>query len=55
MIILGLTISGDGTAQYHINYESRFVNIINNADSSSPKVSQHFLGISALPDHKSKT
>jgi hypothetical protein len=53
--ILGLTISGDGTTHHYINYKSQFVNFINNPDDSSHKVSQHFLGISSVPDHKSKT
>ncbi|KIM77638.1 hypothetical protein PILCRDRAFT_11892 [Piloderma croceum F 1598] len=58
----GLTISGDGTTDKHLNYESKHGLLITPTYSSDPNApimntvpTQRFFGINAAIDHKSET
>jgi hypothetical protein len=58
----GLTISGDGTTDKHLNYESKHSLMITPTYSFDPDApimntipSQHFFGINSTIDHKSET
>jgi len=62
MDIAGLNISGDGTADKHLNYKSKHGLLITPTYSSDPNApimntvpTQRFFGINAAIDHKSET
>jgi hypothetical protein len=62
IILVGLTISGDGTTDKHLNYESKHGLMITPTYSMDPNApimntlpAQRFFGINAAVDHKSET
>lgn len=59
MLVLGFTISGDGTTNKHLNYESKHITIITPtytpSKASSTLPVQRFIGINSAVNHTSKT
>ena len=58
IVLEGLTISGDGTTDKHLNHESKHGLLLTptyTTDPDKPVPTQQFFGINMAIDHKSKT